>query len=165
MKRTKSCKVLRLDTWKLPPLAHFPIILVLFWKTYDLLQSFKCGSRVVHMVHNVFNYTRGGQIAARGPNITRHSVFSDPQKHSGKSSNLKFHPTSHSKYWYWGYKPILASTPIRRYGPPLNATFSKWPPSNNNCPPLNYTMVQSSQEGARYLWKRRARGVCLVIFP
>jgi len=31
----------------------------------------------------------GGQIAARGPNVTRHSVFSGPQKHSGKSSNLK----------------------------------------------------------------------------
>ena len=31
----------------------------------------------------------GGQIAARGPNVTRRSVFSGPQKHSGNSSNLK----------------------------------------------------------------------------
>jgi len=34
-------------------------------------------------------YAMGGQIAARGPYVTRHSVFSGPQKHSGKSSNLK----------------------------------------------------------------------------
>jgi len=34
-------------------------------------------------------YAMGGQIAARGPNVTRHSVFSGPQKLSGKSSNLK----------------------------------------------------------------------------
>jgi len=41
--------VLQLHNWKLPPLAHFPIIFALFWKTYDLLKSFfKCGSRVVH---------------------------------------------------------------------------------------------------------------------
>jgi len=38
-----------------------------------------------------------GQIAARGPNVARHSVFSSPQKHSGKSSNLKVPPT-YSKY-------------------------------------------------------------------
>jgi len=25
---------------------------------------------------------------------------------------------------------------IRRYGPPLNTAFSKWPPSQINCPPL-----------------------------
>ena len=43
-------------------------------------------------------YLRGGQIAARGPNVDRHSVFSGPQKHSRNSSNLPFHPTSHSKY-------------------------------------------------------------------
>ena len=34
-------------------------------------------------------YAMGGQIAARGPDVTRHSVFSGPQKHSGKSLNLK----------------------------------------------------------------------------
>jgi len=34
-------------------------------------------------------YAMGGQIAARRSNVTRHSVFSGPQKHSGKSSNLK----------------------------------------------------------------------------
>jgi len=33
-------------------------------------------------------YTSGGQIAARGPNGARHSVFSGPRKHSQKSSNL-----------------------------------------------------------------------------
>jgi len=45
-------------------------------------------------------YAMGGQIAARGPNMARHSVFSGPQKHAGKSSNLKVPPTSHihSKY-------------------------------------------------------------------
>jgi len=32
-------------------------------------------------------YVRGGQIAARGPNVARHSVFSGPRKHSRKSSN------------------------------------------------------------------------------
>jgi len=30
---------------------------------------------------------------------------------------------------------------------------------------FHYTMVQSSQEGARYLWKRGAWGYCLVILP
>jgi len=34
-------------------------------------------------------YAMGGQIAARGTNVTRHSVFSGLQKHPGKSSNLK----------------------------------------------------------------------------
>jgi len=29
------------------------------------------------------SYDRGGQIAARGPNVARHSVFSGPQRHSG----------------------------------------------------------------------------------
>jgi len=43
-------------------------------------------------------YAMGGQIAARGSNVARHSVFSDPQKHSGKFSNLKVPSTSHSKY-------------------------------------------------------------------
>jgi len=43
-------------------------------------------------------YARGGQVAARGPNVARHSAFSGPQKHSGKSSNLKVLPTSNSKY-------------------------------------------------------------------
>ena len=37
---------------------------------------------------------RGRQIAARGPNVASHSVFSGPQKHSGKSSNLIFPPVS-----------------------------------------------------------------------
>ena len=27
-------------------------------------------------------YARGGQIAARGPTLARHGVFSGPQKHS-----------------------------------------------------------------------------------
>jgi len=36
--------------------------------------------------------------ANSGPNVARHSVFSGPQKHSGKSSTLKFLPTSHSTY-------------------------------------------------------------------
>ena len=46
-KGTKICKILQLHNWKLPPMAHFPIIFALFWKTYDLLQSLlKCGSRV-----------------------------------------------------------------------------------------------------------------------
>jgi len=43
-------------------------------------------------------YARDGQIAARGTNVARHSAFSGPQKHSGKSSNLKYPPTSNSKY-------------------------------------------------------------------
>jgi len=43
-------------------------------------------------------YARGGQTVAHGPNVARHSVFSGPQKHSGKSSNLKVPPTSHSEY-------------------------------------------------------------------
>jgi len=43
-------------------------------------------------------YARGGQIAAGGPNVARHSAFSGPQKHSRKSSNLKVPPTSNSKY-------------------------------------------------------------------
>jgi len=43
-------------------------------------------------------YARDGQIAAHGLNAARHSVFSGPQMHSGKSSNLKVPPTSHSKY-------------------------------------------------------------------
>jgi len=43
-------------------------------------------------------YTGVGQIAACGPNVARHSVFSGLQKHSGKLSNLKVPPTSHSKY-------------------------------------------------------------------
>jgi len=43
-------------------------------------------------------YAMGGQIAVRGPNVARNSVFSGPQKHSGKSSNLKVPPTSNSKY-------------------------------------------------------------------
>jgi len=42
----------------------------------------------------------GGQIAARGPNVAQHSVFSGPQKHSGKSSNRKVPPTSHSHSKY-----------------------------------------------------------------
>jgi len=29
-------------------------------------------------------YARGGQLAARGPHVARHSVFSGPWKHSGK---------------------------------------------------------------------------------
>jgi len=37
-KGTKICKVLQLHNWKLPSMAHFPIIVGLFWKTYDLLQ-------------------------------------------------------------------------------------------------------------------------------
>ena len=28
---------------------------------------------------------------------------------------------------------------IRAYGPILKAAFSKWPLSQNNCPPLHYT--------------------------
>jgi len=28
-------------------------------------------------------YASGGQIAAHGPNVARHSVFSGPQNHSG----------------------------------------------------------------------------------
>jgi len=36
--------------------------------------------------------------------------------------------------------PILASLSIRRYCPPLNAAFSKWPPSQINCPPLAYNI-------------------------
>jgi len=44
------------------------------------------------------HYGRGGQIAACGPNVARHSAFSGPQKCSGKSSNLKVPATSHSKY-------------------------------------------------------------------
>jgi len=43
-------------------------------------------------------YGRGGQIAARKPNVACHSVFSGPQKCSGKSSNLKVPPASRSKY-------------------------------------------------------------------
>jgi len=31
---------------------------------------------------------------------------------------------------------MLASISIRRYGPPLNAAFSKWPTSQINCPLL-----------------------------
>jgi len=42
-------------------------------------------------------YARGGQIAVRGPNVARHSAFSGPQKHSGKSSHVKVPPTSNSK--------------------------------------------------------------------
>jgi len=38
-------------------------------------------------------YARGGQITVRGPNVARHSVFSGPQKHSRKSSNLKVPPS------------------------------------------------------------------------
>jgi len=41
-------------------------------------------------------YAKNGQIAARGSNVARHSVFSGPQKYSRKSSNLKV-PT-YSKY-------------------------------------------------------------------
>jgi len=37
-------------------------------------------------------YARGGQIAAHGPNVARHSAFSAPQKYSGKSTNLKVPP-------------------------------------------------------------------------
>jgi len=32
--------------------------------------------------------SRGGQLATRGPNVARHIVFSGPQKHSEKISNL-----------------------------------------------------------------------------
>jgi len=32
----------------------------------------------------------GGEIAALGPNVVRHSVFSGPQKYSGNSSILIF---------------------------------------------------------------------------
>jgi len=35
----------------------------------------------------------------------------------------------------------LASTPIRRYGPPLNAAFWKWPSSKINCPTLAYDIL------------------------
>jgi len=45
-------------------------------------------------------YAMGGKIAARRPNVARHSVFSGPKKHSGKSSNLKVPPTSHSHSKY-----------------------------------------------------------------
>ena len=38
-KHQKVCKILKLDTWKLPSLAHFPMISVLYWKTYDSLQN------------------------------------------------------------------------------------------------------------------------------
>ena len=38
-------------------------------------------------------YNRGGKIAARGPNVAGHSVFSGPRKPSGKLSNLKYSPT------------------------------------------------------------------------
>jgi len=37
----------------------------------------------------LMQYAMGGEIAPHGPNVTRHSVFSGPKKHSGKSSNLK----------------------------------------------------------------------------
>jgi len=36
---------------------------------------------------------RGVQIAAHGPNVARHSVFSGPWKPSRKFSNLKYSPT------------------------------------------------------------------------
>jgi len=40
-KGTKNCKVLQLDTWKLPPLAHFPtnvcFILKNIWLASKLL--------------------------------------------------------------------------------------------------------------------------------
>ena len=85
-------------------------------------------------------YYTGRQIANCGPNVACHSVFSDLQKHSGKSENLKFPPTSHSKYWCWDYKSRLASTPTRRHGPKTNAVYTEWPPSKNNCPPLAYNM-------------------------
>jgi len=50
---TKICKILQLVSWKLPLLAHFPIIFGLFRKTDDLLQIFfKYGSGVVP---NLFN--------------------------------------------------------------------------------------------------------------
>jgi len=40
--------------------------------------------------------SRGGQIVPTG-HVVRHSVFSGPRKHSGKSSNLKYPPTRHNK--------------------------------------------------------------------
>ena len=37
-----------------------------------------------------YQLARGGQIASRGPNVARHSVFSDLRISSGKFSNLKY---------------------------------------------------------------------------
>jgi len=39
---------------------------------------------------------RGGQLAPRGPHVARHSVFSGPRKHSGKTWNFEFPRTYHS---------------------------------------------------------------------
>jgi len=61
------------------------------------------------------------------------SIFSGVQKHSGKF----FKPEIFSNLSLRLTELRLASTSIRRYGPPLNAAFSKWPLSQINYPPLN----------------------------
>ena len=81
-------------------------------------------------------YSRGGQLAARGPHVTHRSVFSGPRTHSEKIfkskifSNLVLRLTCQR----------LPYISISRYGPPLNAAFQKWPPSKINCSPLPYSI-------------------------
>jgi len=53
----------------------------------------------------------------------------------------------------WGYKSRLASTRIRRFGPPLKAAFSKWPPSKNNCPPKAYVSTLLEKFSNQALWE------------
>jgi len=40
--------------------------------------------------------SRGGQLATRGPHVARHSVFNDPQKHSGKIFKSEISSNCHS---------------------------------------------------------------------
>jgi len=95
-------------------------------------------------VYFLVYWARGGQIAARGPHVTRHSVFSGPRKHSGKifKSEISFRlsqqmlvlrlPWTETLFYF----DRLASICMRRYGPPLDAAFSMWSLRQINCPPL-----------------------------
>jgi len=51
---------------------------------------FKFSTLTQPLVSNSINYGRGGQLAARGPHVARHSIFSGPRKHSGNIFRCEF---------------------------------------------------------------------------
>jgi len=71
---------------------------------------------------------KGWELAAHWLHVVCHSILSGQRKHSGKLFKSKIYPTCQVH--------LNRDLFFRRYGPPLNMAFSKWPSSQINCLPL-----------------------------
>ena len=85
-----------------------------------------------------------GNWAARQPHVTHDCVSSGPLKHSGQTFKSE-NPSNP-----WEYCKMLAlrltwteTCSNRKYSPPRNGSFSKWPPGQINRPSLAYAIILS----------------------